>query len=80
MAGDFGGEPALDFDDFLKNLDVDLFGGGRWRGEDEEPFKVAEEEEWGRAVESGGDCGESVSFWGNRMRKKKMNKHDLGGI
>lgn len=38
MDGDFGGEPEVDFDDFLKNLDVDLFGGRGCGGEDGEPL------------------------------------------
>ena len=71
MVGDIGGEMAVDFGDFLKNLDVDLLGGSRG-GRDGEPLEVEEEKVWGRGT--GGDCGEGVSSWGNM--KREMNKRE----
>lgn len=80
MAGDLGGEVLAGLADFLKNLDADLFGGEGWRGEEGEPLRDEEEGRGGRAVEMGGDCGESVSFWGTECEssRKGMNKRYLG--
>jgi len=63
-SGDFGGEPAVDFVDFLKNLDADLLGGGCCGGGGEERLEVVEEKKCKRVEETEGDCGESVSSWG----------------
>lgn len=71
-AGDFGGETEGVFVDFLKNLDRDLLGGGGCCGADGEPLKVAEEGKEGRVAGREEDCGESVSFWGNRKREKRI--------
>ncbi|KAF9642768.1 hypothetical protein BDM02DRAFT_3132868 [Thelephora ganbajun] len=55
--GVFEEEVAVDFVDFLKNFDADLFGGGGCGGEDGEPLVVVEEKKRGRVVETEGDCG-----------------------
>jgi len=70
-SGDFGGEPAVDFVDFLKNLDADLLGGGCCGEEEEEPLEVVEEKKGRRVDETEGDCGDSVSFWGIGCEKEE---------
>ena len=81
MAGDLGGEGLAGLADFLKNLDADLLGGEGCRGEEGEPLRDEEEGGRGRAVEMGGDCGESVSFWGTECESSRrgMNKRYRGG-
>lgn len=73
-AGDFEGEVAADFVDFLKNLDADLFGGGGCGEEDGEPLKVAGEGKRGRVVEVEDDCVERASVSGEIRCEEEMNK------
>jgi len=75
---DLEGEVVVDFVDFLKNLDGDLFGGGGCGGEDGEPLKVAEEGKWGRVVEVEEDCVGKASVSGEIGCEKGMNKRTRG--
>ena len=72
------GEVSAGFVDFLKNLEADLLGGEGLRGEEGEPLRDEEEGRGGRVVETGGDCGESVSFWGTEYERECVNKRYLG--
>ena len=72
-AGDLVGEAGVDLVDFfflLRNLEIDRLSDGCRGGREGEPLKDAGEGQSGRVVEVERDCGESVSFWGNRMGKR----------
>ena len=70
-AGDFEGEVGVDFVDFLKSLDLDLFGGGGGSGEDGEPLR-------GRMVEVEGGCVGRASVSGEIGCEKGMNSRTSG--